>query len=202
MCFSERVSWVTFGVSMAGVAAVTARTADPHARALAWSLALAGSMQAFEGLLWKSPGDRGVATGAMLVNHVQPLAFLAISAAMLPPASSEKAARARGLAAAYAAVMGAYTASELSDPAPLVERTASGLVWRWNYGSMAPVAYTLYLLSVLATLEAYYENPRPLQAIFCATFAGSAVLYADTSMIGSMWCFHAALLPWLLLSTT
>lgn len=183
---------------MTGVAAVLAKTDDPRLRALAKTLGVVGSMQGFEALLWRDPGNRAVATAAMLVNHSQPLVLFAFSR-HLPAKSPEALSRAQSAAAAYAAIMTGYTSGALSKES-LVSRTPSGLVWEWNYGMLAPVAYGAYLTSVLTTLDAFYGDIPGVAEIFVATFVASLVVYRDTSMIGSMWCFYAAFLPWALLS--
>jgi hypothetical protein len=153
-------------------------------------------MQGFEALLWRQPTNHTVAAAAMLVNHAQPLVFWALSSRTLKPQSVEKERRARALATLYSAVAGAYTGSQFQET--LVTQTPCGLLWKWNYGRLAPVVYALYLASCLATLDAYYDDSKNLSIVFLTTFAASAVVYRQNNMIGSMWCFYSAFLPWIL----
>ena len=193
MCFSEPVSWATWVINVAGVTRAYS-TGNAQTKTLALSLLYVGSMQAFEALLWRNPTNQALATTAMLVNHTQPLVFLGLSQ-RLPAKDAAKAKRAATLTAAYAAVATTYT---FNIKETLVKETPCGLQWTWNYGKYAPVMYASYLASVLATLDAYYDDSKNLSALFLATFATSVAVYQDRNMIGSMWCFFAAFLPWFL----
>lgn len=193
MCFSEPVSWATWVINVAGVTRAYS-TGNAQTKTLALSLLYVGSMQAFEALLWRDPTNQALATTAMLVNHTQPLVFLGLSQ-QLPAKDAAKAERAATLTAAYAAVATTYT---FNIKETLVKETPCGLQWTWNYGKYASVMYASYLASVLATLDAYYDDSKNLSALFLATFATSVAVYQDRNMIGSMWCFFAAFLPWFL----
>jgi hypothetical protein len=194
MCFSEPVSWATWVINVAGVTRAYS-TGNAQTKTLALILLYVGSMQAFEALLWRDPTNKALATTAMLVNHTQPLVFWGLSR-KLPAKDVNKKKHADMLAAAYAAVATTYTLQV--DDRTLVKETPCGLQWTWNYGKYAPVMYASYLASVLATLDAYYDDSKNLSALFLATFATSVAIYQDRNMIGSMWCFFAAFLPWLL----
>lgn len=196
MCFSERVSWLAFGTNGFGVArALQKYPDDKQKRTLAYTLGFIGSMQGFEALLWRDPKNHTVAAAAMMLNHAQPLVFWALSS-KLHSKSIDKERRARNLATLYSTVAGAYTATQLKEN--LVTQTPCGLLWEWNYGRLAPLVYALYLASCLATLDAYYDDSKTLSIVFLTTFAASAGVYRHNNMIGSMWCFYSAFLPWLL----
>lgn len=194
MCFSERVSWITFGVSMLGVM-LALRSGNPRTNVLAYSLAVAGSMQAFEALLWRDPSNRGVAQLASIVNHAQPLVFWALSA-FLTPKSPAAAARARVAITAYLAVALPYTLESLRRPT-MVNVGPNGLEWAWNHERHYQLVYVLFLTSLCATADAYFDGQ--IVAIILASFALSYAQYRNTKMVGSMWCFYGAFLPWLLL---
>jgi hypothetical protein len=196
MCFSERVSWATFLVNGLGVARALSRNPDdPQKRTLAYTLGFIGSMQGFEALLWRDPTNHAIAAAAMLVNHAQPLVFWGLSKRFLNPTSPEKARYASALTGLYTAVVGMYTSSQFQKT--LVKQTPCGLLWEWNYAELAPLVYALYISSCVATLHAYYDDAPRLISIFVATFGASVAVYRQTNMIGSMWCFIAAFLPWL-----
>jgi hypothetical protein len=197
MCFSERVSWLAFGANGLGVArALQKYPRDKQKRTLAYALWFVGSMQGFEALLWRDPSNHAVAATAMMVNHAQPLVFWALSSSKIQSISIDKERRARSLVTLYSAIAGAYTASQLQEN--LVTQTPCGLLWKWNYGALAPLVYATYLASCLATLDAYYDDSKTLSIVFLTTFSASAFIYRHNNMIGSMWCFYAAFLPWLL----
>lgn len=196
MCFSDRVSWLAFGANGLGVArALRKYPHDEQKRTLAYTLAFIGSMQGFEALLWRDPTNHAVAATAMIVNHAQPLVFWALSS-RIHSKSFEQERRARTLATLYSTVAGLYTASQFRET--LVTRTPCGLLWEWNYGQLAPLVYALYIASCLATLDAYYDDSKTLSIVFLTTFFASVGVYRQNNMIGSMWCFYSAFLPWLL----
>ena len=131
MCFSEKVSWITFAVSIAGV--LNARGRSRETDVLASSLAFIASMQAFEALLWRDPSDLVVARTAAIVNHAQPLIFWALSASALQPKSPGAALRAEVALAAYVAAVSPYTVRAMHQP-QLVVVGPRGLEWTWHYG--------------------------------------------------------------------
>ena len=60
--------------------------------------------------------------------------------------------------------------------------------------------YGLFLASMIATADAYFD--WRISAVILGTFLASWAQYRETNMIGSMWCFYAAFLPWLLVLYT
>lgn len=197
MCFSERVSWLALGANYLGVArALQTYPADHQKRILAYTLGFIGSMQGIEAMLWRDPTNHAIAGAGMVLNHAQPLVFWALSSKHLKAKSIEKERQARALVTLYSAVAGLYTASQVQED--LVTQTPCGLLWKWNYGRAAPLVYALYLSSSLATLDAYYDDSKKLSVVFLATFSASTLVYRHNNMIGSMWCFYSAFLPWLL----
>ena len=205
MCFSERVSWATYAVSMAGVGAVIARNqASTETRVLALALMVVGTMQLYEALLWRNPNNATVAKIAMLTNHLQPVVFWALCVLLLKPAYPELAPFAAAILAAYIAVVLPYTTRAWRDTTPerpLVVETNSGLEWKWNRYKGKTLVYGLFVVSACVTTLAYVSHPAPVIAAILASFGASMYIYPD-GMVGSMWCFYAALLPWLLLVAT
>ena len=197
MCFSEKVSWITFAVSIAGV--LNARGRSRETDVLASSLAFIASMQAFEALLWRDPSDLVVARTAAIVNHAQPLIFWALSASALQPKSPGAALRAEVALAAYVAAVSPYTVRAMHQP-QLVVVGPRGLEWTWHYGEHREIVYGLFLASMIATADAYFD--WRISAVILGTFLASWAQYRETNMIGSMWCFYAAFLPWLLVLYT
>jgi hypothetical protein len=188
MCFSERVSWLTLCLSAVGSARGLA-IGDPAARALCLTLAVVGSMQLYEALLWRNPRNLVAARAAIVTNHIQPLVFWAATWAFLGTAGVASTAA----LAAYLAVAAPYVAEALRDPEP-VRVTSCGLEWRWNGRPRAPLVYALFLASAIATGAAYGPG---VVLVIALSYVASHALYADCKMIGSMWCFFAAFFPWL-----
>ena len=75
-----------------------------------------------------------------------------------------------------------------------------GLAWRWNdYGRATNPAYLLFLAAFVTTMYAYMPpgSDHKIVAITVSSFAISRAIYGGRGMTGSMWCFFAALVPWL-----
>lgn len=193
MCFSEEVSWIASAVSVAGIVNALGRSIETDV--LAYSLAIIASMQVFEAMLWRDPTNMDIARLAALVNHLQPVWFWVLSANSLPAKSPDAATRARVALAAYVAAIIPYTIDAMRRP-HLVVVGPNGLEWKWHYGPYREVVYGLFLTSLVATAEAYFD--WRISAVIVGTFIASWVQYRDSNMVGSMWCFYAAFLPWLL----
>ena len=210
MCFSEEVSWVTLATCWIGCVAMAA-TGKPHLQAMAGFLALVGGMQLWEALLWRNIGDGNTlcspANGALssagaVNNHLEPVALYIMCALFLTPRSPMKSRVADLVMVAYVLVFGPLTASFLRRP--LAERcavhTPSGLVWQWNeYGTKTFPAYALFLLAFVTTTYAYMPpgTDHTMAFVTVASMVASYALYGGRGMAGSMWCFFAALVPWL-----
>lgn len=214
MCFSERVSWLTLAASWTGSAALAA-SAAPAADwrvPLAGFLAVVGAMQLWEALLWRERGctpRNGTLSGLGAVNnHVEPLVLYALCAALVRPRSAARASLAGGVVAAYAAVAAVLTVAFLRRPlerrctttAAAAHVGGGSLVWQWNqHGADASrLLYGLFALALLATVYAYFPEgvDHAAAAAVCGSLALSWALYRDAGMVGSMWCYFAALLPW------
>ncbi len=103
---------------------------------------------------------------------------------------------------AYAVVFGVLTVSFLRRPrqAQCTLDEGRGLVWKWNeYGAATAPSYALFVASLMVTTFAYL--PPGMNVLvgvpMLSSFWISYMIYENTRMIGSMWCFYAALLPWL-----
>jgi hypothetical protein len=200
MCFSERVSWLTFALSMAGIVAVlVARKDNPEATVLALALVAVGAMQAFEALLWRDSTNTVTAHAAMLVNHLQPIILWALSRRFLTVKNPEAARIADVLLTVYLAAMTMHSVDRYRGMREMVTLEKNGLHWSWNYGPYSKFAYTAYLALACTTVVGYFQNPLPIVTVILGTYMTSHVMYANRGMIGSMWCFYGAFLPWLLL---
>lgn len=185
---------MTFGISMLGVW-VAVQNGGSEAKVMAYTLAVVGSMQAFEALLWRDPANRAVAQLAGIVNHMQPVVFLWLCTAMLTPRTPEAAFRAQIALVAYLAMAMPYTAKALQQD-KLVTVGPSGLEWAWNYDENYAAMYALFVTSLCATAQAYFD-PSIVLAVL-APFTLSFTQYTNTKMVGSMWCFYSAFLPWMI----
>lgn len=202
MCFSEEVSWLTLSAAWTGCVAL-ATTGRPHWQALAAFLFVVGGMQLCEALLWRNPectdANAAVSNFGAVVNHSEPLVYLAACALLLSPRSPAWRNAALGLGAVYACVFGYITWKFLSRPTEQkctrhVE--GEGLVWQWNESH--PAAHALFL--ALLVVISFTYMPAGLDWVSVVTIVGTFVLsyrQHPAKMVGSMWCFYAAFLPWM-----
>lgn len=207
MCFSENVSWATLVASWTGCAALAA-TGQPQWQAMAGFLAVVGGMQLWEALLWRNVAGGCTSTNGALSNagainnHLEPVALYAMCRWLLAPRSPLKANLAGAIIVVYVLVFGVLTASFLRRPLDqrCTRATRSGLGWQWNeYGNHSNLAYALFLVAFITTTYAYMPAgvDHAFTAVILTSLAASRVVYGGTGMVGSMWCFFAALVPWL-----
>lgn len=207
MCFSERVSWLTLASAWSGCLALAA-AGEPHLQALAGFLAWVAAMQMVEAMLWRHPGcseTNGLVSGAgAVINHAEPLVLFVLARCMLRPRSPAAARAALVLVAASTAVFGALTVQYLRRPLEdrCTRRTPDGLVWQWNDLGSGTKLYVLFVAALVATLYAYLPDPWFMIGAVLLTFGASHAMYRNRKMVGSMWCFFAAFLPWVLVAKT
>ena len=196
MCFSEEVSWATFGIGIVGAALLYRRSP-----ALGAFLGFVVAMQLHEALLWREGGrctntNDLVTKAAAITNHLQPVVlYVACKTFMRPMYPVEPWVT---MAVCLYAVMAIRVTREFVSEKQCTEVGPRGLVWKWNNHS--PVLYVFYLASMALTMYAYFGNSDVLW-ITMSSFALSYMVYKDSKMIGSMWCFFAALTPWYFLHT-
>lgn len=211
MCFSERESWLTLAASLSGCSAL-ALTRGPAWGAVAAFLASAGSMQLWEALLWRQQPwctDANVLFSKLgaVTNHAEPLVYLLACMALLNPVSKSLSNAAIATGLVYAVVFGALTYSFVNRPkhAQCTLDEGNGLVWKWNdHGRATTPSYALFIASLLLTTYAYLPPGmnHMVWTTTCVSFAFSYMIYGKARMIGSMWCFYAALLPWFFVAVT
>ena len=210
MCFSEDVSWATLAASWTGCAALAA-TGQPHLQAMAGFFAVVGGMQLWEALLWRNVAGGCTSTNGALSNagainnHLEPLALYAMCRWLLAPRSPFKANLAGAVIVVYVLVFSLLTANFLHRPLEqrCTRATRSGLTWQWNeYGNNTNLAYALFLAAFVTTTYAYMPAgvDHAFTAVTLTSLVVSNALYGGKGMVGSMWCFFAALFPWLALA--
>jgi hypothetical protein len=205
MCFSEDVSWTALAVSWTGCLAL-AWTGQRHWQVVAVLLACVGGMQMWEALLWRSPGctaDNATLSSLGAVNnYLEPLVFWVAASWFLQPRSPGLARIAMGINVAYALTFGVLTMEYLRRPLDrkcTLQGPSGSLVWQWNQFGARNLLYLLFLAATVSTAAAYMPagvNVGVIVAIL-GSFTASAVMYRnDQALIGSMWCFLSAFLPW------
>lgn len=210
MCFSEKASWLALAASWSGCLAL-ASTGKKEMEVLAGALAVVGTMQLWEALLWRESrraGGRCTQRNALisrlgaLNNHLEPIAYWLLAAAALRPRSGTLQQAAAICTVAYSALFGYITlqfSRKRREQQCTLRRPCGGLVWQWNEHGWA---YVLFIACLLVTTYAYLPPGTDHAAALAIvlTYGASHALYSGTKMIGSMWCFFAAFLPWFAVS--
>lgn len=207
MCFGRGVSVATWVAGMAGCGLLAWSGHLAVAIFLSWVV----QMQLVEALLWaRQPCSSPAAAAANLrvsawgawVNHLEPVALWGALAAFGPrplPWYSH------AVAAAYAAYAVAVTAGLTARCTEPTRASAPHLHWRWNETLRGSYPFAPLYVFFLATVVVLLLTGLPLAegATLAVLSVGSLgiswALYGRRHAIGAVWCFAAALSPWLLL---
>lgn len=194
MCFSAPVSLATYLIGSVG--SLLLMTTDVP---LGWLYLTVVQMQLVEYLLWTNPTcnrvNRGATTAGIVINHLEPLVFYAAALATVGSLPLEV----HVTVMAYALVAARYTSTALETvQCTRTDKVCSPhLYWKWNDMPGKRVVYGLFLLAVVAISLGLGDMQHAVLSV--VTFGFSALLYGESSAVGSMWCFMAAFMPWLLL---
>jgi hypothetical protein len=197
MCYSLRASLVALSAAAVGCLLLLRR--EPAIALLFGYLSL---MQLFDAVFWLDPTrtrlNAAATKAAMIVNHLQPLAFAAVTRFVQGVPLRAPAVVALG---AYAVCAAAYTAVhwrrvDYTLPVPNPGGRAS-LLWKWNYQAGTQLVYGLYLTSVVLLALLHYAWPlnAVLTGLLVATFAASIHRFKSSADVGRMWCHMGAFVP-------
>jgi hypothetical protein len=79
------------------------------------------------------------------------------------------------------------------------EESSPHLFWKWNYGKFYKPYYSLFVLVVMMLSYFGVDDGYYLALLLGGGFGISHKIYKETHSVGNMWCFMAALNPWILL---
>lgn len=199
MCFSERVSWLTFVASVVGSSLLFAK-GTAEGKVLGLFFGLVSLMQMYEALLWRQDG-RCTATNEVVskigavTNHLQPLVMYLACRHWLRRPSSATLTACQTIMAAYLLVFG-FTTLEFvgaDRDRACTRRGRHGLVWQWN--DVHTWSYALFLCALLAVISTHFSDTSVFWIVL-GSYVVSHAIYRNTKMVGSIWCFIGALLPW------
>jgi len=194
MCFNKTVSITTYIIGMVGSLALFMSNYVPEAIFYAWVI----QMQLIEYFLWKnqtcSDTNKEITKTGIFVNHMEPLVlWLAVGFGNLPVGVN-----------AYMLGYGIWTyyvnRNIKSECTVVTPESKSHLEWKWNDNKQL---YYICFLGALVLVSLYGLGPVSGQNnafLVVLSFMLSWVVYRDSKSVGAMWCFAAALAPFILLS--
>jgi hypothetical protein len=195
MCYNKEVSIGTYILGLAGCYNLYVNyNYKIEAIFFAWIV----QMQLIEYVLWENQScndiNKSTTKIGVLVNHTEPivlwLAILFLSTKELPNYVNL-------LMIAFVIITIFYTKYVLDDNCTTVTPSSSPhLMWKWNYQDYFQIYYPFFLLCLNLLAINGIENGYYLAIIITLAFMISKIIYDKKKVIGAMWCFIAAFVPW------
>ena len=202
MCFSARVSALTYAIGMVGTIALWHHGFQPEA--VFYGVVI--QMQLIEFILWKTQPDCGRLNHAatllgMVVNHLEPIAlYLALIYFSRPLPIWVHITM-----GVFVIVSIIYTATAMQQEEGTCTRvtpqSCPHLYWAWNTHPEHARPYYIFFLICLVLLSLYGlgDHGRTNAVLLFVSFVVSHIIYGSSHSTGAMWCFAAAFGPVLLL---
>lgn len=198
MCFNARISLTTYIVGMIGSFLLWQKNYKPEALFYFWVI----QMQLIEYFIWNnlscSATNNYITKAGIIINHTEPivlwLGILYFSKLKLDNWVNF-------LMLGFIILTFFYTKSIFDNSCTTITKESSPhLHWLWNSGQNAKIYYT-YFLMMFVILSIYGLENGIIHAILCVISLGiSYKIYGDKHAVGAIWCFMAALSPFLLLA--
>lgn len=195
MCYNENVSIITYIVGIIGCILLIYNNYIPEAIFYFFVI----QMQLIEFMLWKNQLCNNININisklGILINHMEPIIlYIGIyffSKKVLP-------IWIHYMMLLYLVGSIIYTIKVFKNECTTVTPDSSPhLHWKWNEGKFSGLYYTLFL-TILVILSIYgIENGIIMSAIILCGFITSFYIYGNKHSIGAMWCFYAAIAPYL-----
>lgn len=196
MCFNATVSITTYVTGLLGCVLLALRK-RAYAEALFYSCVV--QMQLLEYFLWLdptcSPRNKKITRLAVLVNHAEPFALY------LPLLLTGRLPRwVHAWMASYFVLTVLYSTRVLhADLCTTVTRESDPhLEWKWNDGQLHVLFYSLFLFTLI-TLCLFLRRGTFQASMVFVSYVVSYGVYNQKKSVGAMWCFAAALAPFVLL---
>lgn len=192
MCFNKQVSLITFVIGFIGSASLFIK--GHRAESLFYFCVIL--MQFYEFLLWENPScskkNETLTKIAAITNHLEPVMFylgLVLFGNKLPGIVHVSIVL-------YSLIALIYTKSVWRTLDCTQPDQDGHLYWKWNLGNNFFPFYTIFLCELL--ILASFGNIKYHVIVIFASFLVSLLLYGKEKVAGSMWCFIAAFVPWIL----
>jgi hypothetical protein len=178
---------------------------QPYLTVLGGFFAVVACMQLWEALLWRSKRcdawNARISDIGAINNHFEPVSLWLMCIALLKPQlGSGLMTTVHAMVAVYILVFGYMTVRFVRQP---IEQRCTlpgpgGLVWKWNdFGRR--YEYVYFLATMMAVVYAYVpmEHANVIAGLFAGSFILSYQMYKNTGVVGGIWCWFAALMPWI-----
>lgn len=201
MCFSARISLVTYIVCLLGCARLFVSKRQIEAIIFAWII----QMQLVEFFIWNdrpctSSGNetnRIASRVGLMLHNTQPIilwiAIYLYSARKLP-----RFLHILQLFYIFCTIYYILDTYKTLQCTTVTVWSSPHLHWKWTYGNYHIPYYFLYfllyiLLTYYGVTQGYY-----LITLYVVSYVITWYIYRNTHAVGSMWCFIGASAPWIL----
>lgn len=204
MCWSKEVSITTYILGLAGC--VMLYNKGHPIEALFYGLVV--HMQLIEYFLWsyqpcslgpvKSQNEDVTKVGTV-VNHLEPIVLWL---AVLKYGSKLPHWLQKWMGVfVIATVLYTKKVLDTAECTTVTKESDPHLEWKWNRGDYAELYYVFFLITlVLLSLYGINGSNGKLNAIIAVISYGiSYVIYGNKKVVGAMWCWLAAMVPYVLL---
>jgi hypothetical protein len=209
MCYSREVSAITYGIGSISSGLLYKIAADRYDNSLkivALFFLFVIQMQLIDFVLWSS-GPKCTRVNVLtsnvgaILNHVQPIVLYALIRALNKDEYKKHHKILDGLLTLYTIALIIYTVFVMPINKCSEVSLDKHMKWYWNLGINSGLLYTIYLITLVSFF--YYGIKPPYNKII-GIFAVISCIYASiryrkSFVIGTMWCWMAALLPVFLL---
>jgi hypothetical protein len=203
MCFDKETSIVTYLIGTISSIALFKSNNTSYKIAGQFFL-FVSQMQLIEYLLWKdtscNTNNKIISTTGSLLNHLQPIVLYLLLKLNNKSLSNNKL---------LSAIIGIYIISLVLysnniyplDCTTLTDTEPQHLDWKWNHKKHSTKFYLIFLVTMILLSYNGFEKPYNLYlALICiGTYVVSYIIYKDKNVTGAVWCWFAALIPFLLL---
>lgn len=210
MCYNENVSLGTYILGLIGCYNIYINyDLKIEAIFLAWVV----QMQLIEYILWENQScndiNKNTTKFGVIVNHTEPIilwiAILLLSSKQLPLFVNI-------LMTGFVIVSIFYTQhyfdnskinsknkyTNNSECSLVTPKSKPHILWPWNLEKHHDFYYLFFLLCLNILLINGIDHGYHLALLTTISFTISKIIYTDKKVVGSMWCFIAAFLPWVL----
>lgn len=196
MCFNAEVSLNMYILGTVGY--INLYLKGFKAEAMLYACVI--QMQLIEYFLWKSQqndeNNRLMTKLGILINHLEPIIFwlgIKYYGLELP-----KWLDIMMLSYIIYSIIYTKSAWKSLTTTHVSKESKPHLHWKWNEGEGHDLFYAYFLL-VLYLLSVYGLKNGSVHGMFVLlSFAISYIIYGNKHSVGAMWCFIAALGPWLI----
>jgi hypothetical protein len=203
MCYNENVSIGTYILGLVGCYNLYINyELKIEAIFFAWVI----QMQLIEYLLWENQTcndmNKNTTIAGVIVNHTEPI-ILWISILLL--SSKQLPLFVNILMTGFIIITIFYTENYFNNSknnnnecSLVTPESKPHILWPWNLEKNNNIYYLFFLLCLNVLLINGIDHGYHLALLTTISFTISKLIYEDKKVIGSMWCFIAAFLPWIL----